>query len=152
MKLFYGSLNPILTPVVPKNESLNGIKKVIIIMGSNGNNITKRIMKQLHYLIPESATIFHHSSKCKPLLKSGILLDVSPSPVNSRSRNIYPDPGTRVESDHSYVFNFQRIGDQRLTFLQVDYYDDSYRIGAMEEFFGFCWSKVSFLITFDSPN
>lgn len=103
--------------------------------------VSKRFMRQLHYMIPESATQFHMQRYCLPLLPQGKLFDIESSPANSRSRKLWTDPGTRIESNgitrtnrffqlsntshtphtslnHKDELLYRRIGDPRLTFLQ----------------------------------
>ena len=123
LKLFYGSVKSkfsdfFIHAVYPRN--------VVFILGEAHNNVgmngvTKDFMEKIHYIIPESATCSHLSSSMRPLLRKGILLDVEPSPVNSRSRNLPRDPGTRVEcSITDTSFKFRRVGDNRLAMIGMD--------------------------------
>ena len=104
-------------------------RRTVTVLGHTGAQFgTKHFMRKLHYLVPESATSFHSTRACRPLLENGMLLDVEPSPIDSRSRNLPCDPGTRVEgSSTDPGFVFRRIGDTRLTFLSMDFDTNSAR-------------------------
>lgn len=81
--------------------------------------LSKRMMRQMHYLIPTTATSYHRSGYCQPLLTKGVLVEVEPSPLDSRSRFHDIDPGTRVECSADGLEMIRRIGDERLTFVQL---------------------------------
>lgn len=145
LKLYYGSIpaevevgfvQSLFSPRVAKLQ----LRRTVTVLGHTGAQFgTKHFMRKLHYLVPESATSFHSTRACRPLLEKGMLLDVEPSPIDSRSRNLPCDPGTRVEgSSTDPGFVFRRIGDTRLTFLSMDFdtnrahwevpYDHFYRV------------------------
>jgi hypothetical protein len=111
------AINP--TQQAPFSSS-QPIRHVIVIISCAVRPIiAKQIMRQLHFMIPTSATKYHLQSQCKPLFKGGILYEVEPSPSKSRSRNLRPDPGTRVEITWAGQ-QYRRIGDDRLTFIQLE--------------------------------
>eukprot|EP01039_Chlorochromonas_danica_P009583 gene9582-10590_t len=128
VKLFYGKINHIQT--TSNNEllfnflawSANGersrtIRKIIVV----GADCAVNFMKQLHFVVPETATAFHYDRRCVPLLPHGRLIDVESSPAKSKSRKLPQDPGTRVETNRTHDMYIRRIGDERLTFCQADY-------------------------------
>ena len=94
-------------------------QKTIMILGLDQQNIAQRFLQQLHFIIPSSATSFHFSPLCQPILPKGKLLDVESSPCQSRSRYTGRDAGTRLECSSDYKFQYRRIGDLRLSFLHV---------------------------------
>ncbi len=94
---------------------------VVIIIGLPGQQLSSIIMQQLHYIVPTSATKFHHDRCCRPLLPNGRRLAREESPYDSRTRRTHIiDPGTLFECSHDCNIFFKRIGDPRLTFLQFD--------------------------------
>lgn len=124
LKLFYGAARidesgPLLSLL--RGESHTLAKAILIVGDIDGQHNTQWFTRQLHYVIPESATKFHINRECKPYLADAMVLDVEPSPSNSRSRNLSRDPGTMVEgSIVDMNFKYRRVGDTRLTFLGVD--------------------------------
>lgn len=128
MKLFYGKINHIQTN--SNNELLFNflswginhersriIRKIMVV----GADCAVSFMKQLHFVVPETATAFHYDRGCVPLLPQGRLIEVESSPPKSKSRKLPQDPGTRVETNRTHDMYIRRIGDERLTFCQVDY-------------------------------
>lgn len=92
------------------------ISKVLVL----GSTAAQKLMKQLHFMVPESALAYHYHANCKPLLMGGQLVDVEPSPASSKARNLPKDPGTRLETNRHGDVLLRRIGDPRLTFCQMD--------------------------------
>lgn len=103
------------------SSSINLISNTIILVGLNRQNISSKFISLLHYLLPISVLNFHYHPLCKPLLPGGILKEIKKSPRNSHSSKLEKDPGTRVETDALGEIIYQRLGDNRLTFLQFFY-------------------------------
>lgn len=130
MVLFYGKVAQLVTApsdvdkVLGKMSQLflntkteQTVNKVAIIGGKDA----VKFIHQLHFVIPPSATSYHLSKQCTTLLPHGKLVDVETSPQRSKSRRLPKDPGTRVETNAQGDMLFRRVGDERLTFFQVDY-------------------------------
>jgi hypothetical protein len=98
--------------------------RTVLVLASNTapRGLTQAFFARLHYLVPESATSYHlRGTTVPPLLTHGALIDIEPSPRDSRSRNHTLDPGTLVEaSTTTPTFTYRRLGDQRLVFVGVD--------------------------------
>jgi hypothetical protein len=135
LRLFYGTLLPgredpehsssIVRRLLQTLDKKDTCARTIYITSSSDNCFnasTAQFMRNIHYVVPESATEHHLSAPFAPFLPGGMRLDVEASPPNSRSRNHARDPGTSVECDASdYTFKYRRIGDNRLTFLSFDF-------------------------------
>lgn len=149
MKFFYGTLAPsspsfsqwlssIWSRIDVSWRSFNGhneaqpftrsvvrtdIEAIIPIISCCNDQLSKRLMRQLHFMIPASATRFHLPHyNCATLVKSATLIDVEESPKESRTRRAQhlfeEDAGTRVELSRLSQ-QYRRIGDNRLTFVQI---------------------------------
>ncbi len=138
LKIFYGTLShkshatqseSMLGMFLPSTNSV--VKRKIVVLGHSGRDSTRqshKLVQQLHYVVPESATAYHLSSKCRPLQKGFVLTDVEASPITSRSRNITLDPGTRIETHLTHnLLKCRRVGDERLTFVEFEYARDRFR-------------------------
>lgn len=128
LKLYYGSVPEeinvgFVRSLFAQHAVRPQLHRTITVIGQSGASLsTKLFMRKLHYLVPESATSFHNARACKPLLDTGMLIDVEPSPIDSRSRNLPRDPGTRIEcSSTDQWFTYRRLGDARLTFLSMEF-------------------------------
>lgn len=124
-----GSFLPRLECVTSDDVGVNGSwqrKNLIVIVGMTDQLVSQQLHAQLHFIVPESATLSHHSSKYDHLLRSDSpqshTTRQEPSPFLSRTRRLTPDPGTIVETvvsvDCRRQFTIRRIGDQRMTFVQ----------------------------------
>jgi hypothetical protein len=110
---------------------------------TEAQSISHGILNTLHSLIPTSATRFHNSSECVPLLRGGYIDRYEPSPFGSKTSQLYPDPGTIVESSHYGIASHQadcklflrRVGDRRMTFIQFDH---ETAVGREEQFRSLC--------------
>lgn len=124
LKLFYGAArfeDPSSFHALFRWKSHPVANAIVIVSGTESPQLMEGFLNQLHFVIPESATEYHLSRECKPYLAEAMVLNVEPSPRNSRSRRLYRDPGTLVEcSILDLNFKYRRIGDPRLTFLGVD--------------------------------
>ncbi|RYH21916.1 hypothetical protein EON65_19910 [archaeon] len=129
MVLFYGKVMSVMSSatedgVFGKMSQLflntkpqKAANKVSIVGGKDA----VKFIHQLHFAVPPSATSFHLSKQCTTLLPHGKLVDIEASPHRSKSRRLQKDPGTRVETNGQGDMLFRRLGDERLTFFQVDY-------------------------------
>lgn len=99
------------------NHDSDALSKILVV----GAASAIKLLKQLHFLVPETATAYHYDLNCRPLLPSGVLVDIEPSPVKSNSRRLSQDPGTRVETNRQKDMLIRRLGDRRLTFVQAEY-------------------------------
>lgn len=124
LKLFYGAtkMEEVISLRAILGITVRTLPQSIVVVGdTDGSCTTHTTMRLLHYVVPESATRYHLSRECKPYLPEAMLLDIEPSPANSRSRNLSRDPGTLVEGSMvDTMFKYRRVGDPRLTFLGVD--------------------------------
>lgn len=122
LKLYYGGLE---LSVLERWFGRTHPARTVLVLGAaqtHGGSLTQHFLAKMHYLVPESATAFHLARpSAKPLLAQGLLVDIEPSPRDSRSRNHALDPGTLVEaSTTDPTFVYRRVGDTRLTFIGVD--------------------------------
>jgi hypothetical protein len=119
LKLFYGSLQLSLIDYFFSRSS--PARTVLVLGNGRDRDLTMSFMAKLHYLVPESVTAFHLSRACMPLLPGAVLVDLEPSPPDSRSRNHTLDPGTPMEcSGTDTNFAYRRLGDARLSFVGLN--------------------------------
>jgi hypothetical protein len=121
LRVFYGGLD---ANLFARWFAPTQCARTVLVLASNtaSRSLTQSFFARLHYLVPESATSYHlRGATVPPLLSHGTLIDIEPSPRDSRSRNHTLDPGTLVEgSITNPTFTYRRLGDQRLTFVGVD--------------------------------
>jgi hypothetical protein len=121
LRIFYGGLD---TNLFARWFAPTQCTRTVLVLASNTapRSLTQAFFARLHYLVPESATGYHlRGTTVPPLLSHGTLIDIEPSPRDSRSRNHTLDPGTLVEASITNpTFTYRRLGDQRLVFVGVD--------------------------------
>lgn len=123
LKLHYGGLNltspTFLQRILARSATeLEMVQHLVVLIGDDES--VRRMMRTMHFIVPESATAYHNTADCSPLLPELFLTDVEPSPEKCRSRVHIKDPGTRIERSVDGTVSIRRIGDRRMTFLGVE--------------------------------